>query len=132
MLAETKNGPVIDNFALIIAPDAIADPAGFELRHIARDHAIEEGLRVSTADAVFAHRRQIHDRAGIADGEILEFDILEISRRQMPLPAVPAAVPRQLCQTRIEGRRQRMLVEMLLVILRAHHLSPARIAWAAL
>ena len=70
--AQVKDRAVVDDLAVVVAPDAVADLARLDLRDVARDQPIEERQRIGPCDAVLRHRREVEHRAGVADRRVFE------------------------------------------------------------
>ena len=68
---ETRNGAVVDDLALFIAPAAINDLAHFDFVDIARDNAVHEACRVLAGDQILVKRRDVDERGRVANGVVL-------------------------------------------------------------
>src|SRR5688572_8076051 len=135
-LAQVEDGAVVDHLAVVVAPDAVADLAGLDLGDIARDEAVQECERIGTRDQVLGHRREVEDRAGVADRGVLELLVEKGVGGRVILPAVPLVQRVERGNARVEGRFPDRPAEMLLaahLVLDAHAArSVARTAFAAL
>ena len=71
ILFEPRDGAVVDDLALLVAPTAIDDLSHFDFVDVARDHAIHQLGRVLAGDQVLVERRDVDERRGVADGVVL-------------------------------------------------------------
>src|SRR5688572_18900707 len=135
-LAQVEDRAVVDHLAVVVAPDAVADLTGLDLRDVARDQAVEERERVRAGDQVLGHRRQVEDRAGVPDRRVLELLVEVGVCGRVVLPAVPLVQDVERRGARVEGRLPDRLAEVVLaghVVLDAHAArSESRTARAAL
>ena len=69
-LAQPEHGAVIDDVTGVVAPDAVADAIDAQLAEVACHQPVEVATGIGAGNAVLDHRRQVVDRAGIANGEI--------------------------------------------------------------
>src|SRR6185437_5924421 len=74
LLAQAKDGAVIDQTPGIIAPDRIGHPPRPHLRDAARDQPIEEARGVRARDAVLHHRCQVVERGAVTDRKVFLLD----------------------------------------------------------
>src|SRR5688572_991502 len=133
---QVEDGAVVDHLAVVVAPDAVADPAGLDPGDVARDQPVEECERVGAGDQVLGHRRQVEHRAGVPDRGILELLVEEGVGGRVVLPAMPLVQRVERGRARVERRLPDRLAEMLLaahLVLDAHAARPgSRTAFAAL
>src|SRR5258708_5712495 len=71
VLVQPRDGAVIDNLALLVAPAAIDHLALGDLRDVSRDDSIDQLGGVAPSDQVFEQRGDVDERGGIADGVVL-------------------------------------------------------------
>src|SRR5581483_9927347 len=57
VLLQTRNGAVVDDLAVFIAPAAVNDLADFDLVDIAGNHAVYQAGRIPSGDHVLVERR---------------------------------------------------------------------------
>ena len=74
VVGHAKDGAVIDQLALVVAPHRIRDPPRPRLAQIAGHQAVEEAQGVGAGDAVLHHRSQVVERARITDREVFLLD----------------------------------------------------------
>src|SRR4029077_15081267 len=74
VVGHAKDGAVIDQMALVVAPHRVRDPPRPRLAQVAGHQAIEEAQSVGTGDAVLDHRSQVVERARVTDREVLLLD----------------------------------------------------------
>ena len=71
VLFQARDRAVVDDLALFIAPAAIDHLPDFDLVDVARDHAVHQARRVLAGDQVLVERRNIDERARVANGVVL-------------------------------------------------------------
>ncbi len=103
LLPQPRHRPVIDDFALLVAPGRVDDLADRQLRRIARDQPIDEPRRVAAGDDVFVKRRHVDERSRVADGVV--FVLVMRFVRADGVVARPVAVVQALAE------RERALVK---------------------
>ena len=118
---------VVEDLAVVVAPQRVAHPARPEAGDRARREPIDEALRVSTPDPVLVERAQIEERRRVSDREVLLLDLGVDPRRRVAGPASP--VPSQGERPRAGGERR--VEEHGPVRRRLHGPLPARTARAA-
>ncbi len=87
--AQVEDRAVVDDLALVVAPDRVGDAPGPDLCHVASDQAIDVVERVRSGDAVFRHRRQVEDSRRVANRKVLGVRTVEFVWRRVALPLVP-------------------------------------------
>jgi hypothetical protein len=88
-LAQVEDRAVVDDLAVVVAPDAVTDLAGLDLRDVARHEAVQERECVRPRNPVLRHRAQIEYGAGVADRCVLE-RLVEVGvGGRVVLPPVP-------------------------------------------
>src|ERR1700733_7473281 len=78
---QTREGAVVNHLSLLVAPAAIDHPAHCHSIYVARNHAIYELCRVSSADPVLEQRRHVNHRSGVADRVVLVLVVRFIDAR---------------------------------------------------
>ncbi len=68
---ETRDGAVIDDLALFIAPATINNLAHFDLVDVASDDAVHQSGRIFAGDQIFIERRDIDKRSRVANSVVL-------------------------------------------------------------
>ena len=68
---QAGDGAIVNHLALLIAPAAVDHLADLHFVDIARDHAIDQTGGIFAADDVLVQRRDVYERAGVADGVVL-------------------------------------------------------------
>ena len=70
LLRHPRHRAIVDDLAVFVAPRRVVDLADRHLRRVARDDAIDEPHRVGARHAVLEERRDVDQRAGVADGVV--------------------------------------------------------------
>ena len=68
---EARDGAVVDDFAILIAPAGIDHLANGDFIDVARDDAVHQFGRILAGDQIFVEWRNINQSAGVADGVVL-------------------------------------------------------------
>jgi hypothetical protein len=84
LLAQARDGPVVDDLALLIAPWCVIHLANGKLRRIARDEQIDEPGRITSADEVLEERRDVDQRCRVADRVVLVLVVRPGTYRVLP------------------------------------------------
>jgi hypothetical protein len=89
-LGQARQGSVVDDLALFVAPGRVRHLVDLELRHVARHHAVEQAGGVGPLDHVLVEGRYVDDRGGLADRVVLDVVEVGIDRRgEVPGPVAP-------------------------------------------
>src|SRR5208282_480332 len=70
VFAETRDGAIVDDVALGIAPATVDDLIDRDFVDVASDDAVDEFGGVFSGDAIFEERRDVNQRGGIANGVV--------------------------------------------------------------
>ncbi len=96
----------------IVAPDAIGDAIGFELRHVAGHQPIQVRHGIRSGDPVLHHRRQIVERGGIANREVFLLDGGEHVDRGIAGPRHETVDLAQISGPSVEGSLEQGFLEV--------------------
>ena len=75
------HGAVVDHLAVLVAERPVPDLADAELRHVARDDAVDERERAGAGDVDLAQHREVHQRRRLAAGAVLLERVRDDRRR---------------------------------------------------
>ena len=101
LLVQSRDRPVIDHLALLIAPGCVPDLPDAHASNVTRDDAVHEPRRVSTGDAVLEERGDVDEGGCVANGVV--FVLVVALVRAHGVVARPLAIVQRFAQC--EGAR---------------------------
>ena len=110
--AQLKQCAVVDQLALVIAPDNIGDASGSQPGQVSRQQSIEIRTGVRPRDPVLLHRREIHHRTSAADREIFCRDLVDDARNLVCVPRHPFFIHGVLDKAIVKRRTLQRLPKM--------------------
>ena len=107
-IGKERDGAVIKDAAVVIAPRCVDDAHWLDAIHASRDDAVHQLRRIWAADAVLAHWRDVKECGGEADRMVFQVVRWEIRvGDEETRPLAPAASLIQFGGTRVERRFKR-------------------------
>jgi hypothetical protein len=108
IFAEARDGSIVKNLSVVIAPRGVKDLTDTTFGSIARDHAIHQRNSVSTANEIFVKWRNI-EKAGAQANRIVLVDVIQLVRLsgQVSCPLDPILTVAQRIGARMKGGMSR-------------------------
>ena len=102
---ESRDGPVVDDVAVLVAPACIDDLPVRDLRGVPGEDAVDQAGRVGTPDEVLEQRRHVDDGGRLADGVVLDVPRVGIGAGgEVAGPLAPLELAHEGRGARVKGR----------------------------